>query len=132
MITDPIADMLTRIRNANSIKMDKVYIPFSKQKEAISKVLKEEGFISEYKVFNKNMRKSLIIFLNYHPKSKESPIRGLRRISKPGNRIYVGSSNVPRVLRGLGRAIISTSRGLLTDKGCRSNNVGGEVLLYVW
>jgi len=132
MHQDPIADMLTRIRNANAIHKDSVSMPSSKMKVGIAKILLSEGFIKDYKeVKGETGLKELVITLKYGP-SGERVITGLRRISKPGLRVTADSKNLPSVLRGLGIAIISTSKGLLTDKGCRANNVGGEVLCYVW
>ena len=126
-LTDPIADMLTRIRNANSVKHEKVDMPFSKEKEAIARILKEEGFINDYKVEGR----TLTVNLKYADK-KERVITGLKRISKPGLRVYAKSEELPRVLNGLGIAIISTSKGIMTDKEARKENIGGEVLAYIW
>ncbi|MDD3821467.1 MAG: 30S ribosomal protein S8 [Bacilli bacterium] len=131
VVTDPIADMLTRIRNANQMRYRQVEIPNSKMKEGIAKILKQEGFIKEYKVSSKTKEKVIIITLKYGPK-KERVILGLKRISKPGLRVYANVDEIPRVLNGLGVAIISTSKGLLTDKEARRERVGGEVLAYIW
>lgn len=131
MITDPIADMLTRIRNAIKLKADKVDIPASRMKIEIAKILKEEGFIKSYKII-KDKRQGLIrINLKYTPNGA-SVISDLRRISKPGRRIYVGKDGVPYVMGGLGIAILTTSYGVMTDKQCRQKGVGGEVICYVW
>ena len=132
MHQDPIADMLTRIRNANALHHEKVSMPSSKLKVNIAKILVEEGYIVSYKDFkNKEGHKELEIVLKYGPNG-EKVISGLRRISKPGLRVTADSKHIPAVLKGLGIAIISTSKGLLTDKACRKANVGGEVICYVW
>ncbi|MFW6264514.1 MAG: 30S ribosomal protein S8 [Bacillota bacterium] len=130
-ITDPIADMLTRIRNANSTNKDIVNMPASKMKINIADILKEEGFISDYKIVESYPQNSLRIYLKYGD-NDEKVISGLKRISKPGLRVYVKRDEIPRVLGGLGIAIVSTSQGLLTDKVARKNGVGGEVICYVW
>lgn len=129
-LTDPIADMLTRIRNANSVKHEKVDMPFSKEKEAIANVLKEEGFILNYKIIQDGNKKNIRVYLKYVEGTQV--IKGIKRISKPGRRVYSGAVEMPRVLSGLGIAIVSTPKGIVTDKFCRINNVGGEVLCYVW
>lgn len=131
MHQDPIADMLTRIRNANAIHKDSVSIPSSKIKVGIAKILLSEGYIKNYTEENNNGLKSLTVELKYGPNG-ERVISNLKRISKPGLRVTTDSKNIPSVLNGLGIAIISTSKGLLTDKACRANNVGGEVICYVW
>ena len=131
VMTDPIADMLTRIRNANSVHHDKVEIPCSKIKVAIAEILKNEGFIKDFKVVKKDVQDELVLTLKYGEK-KERVISGLKCISKPGLRVYAKAENIPRVLNGLGIAIISTSKGVMTDKEARKENVGGEVLAYVW
>lgn len=131
MITDPIADMLTKIRNAIKLKADKVDIPASRMKIEIAKILKEEGFIKSYKII-KDKRQGLIrINLKYTPNGV-SVISDLKRISKPGRRIYVGKDEIPHVMGGLGIAILTTSQGVMTDKECRQKGVGGEVICYVW
>lgn len=130
-ITDPIADMLTRIRNANSARHETVDIPASNMKKAIAEILNEEGYIKSYQVIDDNKQGVIRVALKYGP-SKEKVISGIKRISKPGLRIYAGASEVPKVLGGLGIAIISTSRGVMTDKKARQENIGGEVLAYVW
>ena len=131
VVTDTIADMLTRIRNANSMSYEEVSVPSSKLKVEIARILKEEGFIKDYKVENNGVEKNILLTLKYG-KKKEKVITGLKRISKPGLRVYVRSDEVPKVLNGLGIAIISTSKGIMTDKEARKLNIGGEVLAYVW
>ncbi len=130
MWSDPIADMLTRIRNAVRIKADKVDMPASRLKLEIAKILKEEGFIRAYKILKHKRQGILRLNLKYN--DGESLITGLKKISKPGRRVYVGSADVPRVMGGVGIAIISTSRGVLSDKNARREKVGGEVMCYVW
>ena len=127
VVTDTIADMLTRIRNANQMRYETVEIPTSKIKVEIANILKEEGFIKEYKVEGR----TLTLMLKY-AENKERVITGLKRISKPGLRVYAKSDEIPKVLNGLGIAIISTSRGIMTDKEARKQNIGGEVLAYIW
>lgn len=129
--SDPIADMLTRIRNANLAYLETVEIPASKIKTEIARILKEEGYINDFVVDSSSGHDIIRIHLKYGPK-KERVITGLKRVSKPGRRIYVGKDNVPRVLRGLGIAIISTSKGLVTDRDARRLGEGGEVICYVW
>ena len=131
MLTDPIADMLTRIRNANSNKNASFSMPSSTMKKQIAKILKEEGFISDYAVVTEDGKTTLTITLKYG-ENGERIISGLKRISKPGLRVYAEVNELPRVLNGLGIAIISTSAGVITDKKARENNVGGEVIAYVW
>lgn len=130
MLTDPIADMLTRIRNSVTIKAEKVDIPISKIKLEIAKILKEEGFIRAYKILKDRKQGILRVIPKYM--ESESVISGLKRISKPGRRVYVGSEDIPRVMGGLGVAILTTSKGILSDKSCRRDNVGGEVICHVW
>jgi small subunit ribosomal protein S8 len=130
-ITDPIADMLTRIRNANNVNKDVVDIPASNLKINIAKTLKDEGFIKEYKIIDNYPQNKIRVYLKYG-KNDEKVISGLKRISKPGLRVYVDKDEIPRVLGGLGIAVISTSRGILTDKQARNEGIGGEVLCYVW
>ena len=130
MVTDPIADMLTRIRNANQMRYKEVEVPASKMKKEIARILKSEGFIVDYKVKKNNIQDILVLSLKYV--DKERVITGLKRISKPGLRVYVKAEEVPSVLNGLGIAIISTSKGVMTDKEARANSLGGEVLAYVW
>ena len=128
---DPIADMLTRIRNANMSKHESVLVPKSKTKLAIAEILKNEGFIVDYKTTAENGVNMIEITLKYGPNG-EKVIQGLKRISKPGLRIYANAEQLPQVLNGLGIAIVSTSKGIVTDKVARKMNVGGEVLAYVW
>jgi small subunit ribosomal protein S8 len=130
-MTDPIADMLTRLRNANSAYHDKVVMPHSKLKANIAEILKREGYIAGYRDEQGDVTKHLVIELKYGP-NRERSIAGLRRVSKPGLRVYAKSTNLPKVLGGLGVAIISTSGGLLTDRQANKQGVGGEVLAYVW
>jgi small subunit ribosomal protein S8 len=130
MVTDPIADMLTRIRNANQMRYKEVEVPASKMKNEIARILKAEGFIVDYKVKKNNIQDILVLSLKYV--DKERVITGLKRISKPGLRVYVKAEEVPSVLNGLGIAIISTSKGVMTDKEARANSLGGEVLAYIW
>ena len=129
-ITDPIADMLTRIRNANSARHDTVDVPASNMKKSIAQILLDEGYIKSYQIVNDGTQGVIHITLKYNGKDKV--ITGLRRVSKPGLRVYVGADELPRVLRGLGIAIISTSKGVMTDKAARAAHVGGEVLAFVW
>ena len=130
-ITDPIADMLTRIRNANSAKHDSVDVPASNMKKAIAEILLEEGYIKSYQIVDDGTQGIIRIALKYNA-DKGKVIQGLRRVSKPGLRVYAGADELPKVLKGLGIAIISTSKGVMTDKKARSLNVGGEVLAFVW
>ncbi|WP_297950831.1 30S ribosomal protein S8 [uncultured Lactobacillus sp.] len=131
VMTDPIADYLTRIRNANMAKHDSVEIPASNIKKSISEILKREGFIRDYEVADDNKQGVIKVFLKYGPNG-ERVISGLKRISKPGLRNYVGAEDLPKVLNGLGIAIVSTSAGVITDKEARQKSVGGEVIAYVW
>ena len=130
-MTDPIADMLTRIRNANQNRAHDVTMPSSNMKEKIATILKDEGFIEDYKVEKNDVQNVLTLTLKYS-ENKERVITGLKRISKPGLRVYAKAENIPRVLNGLGIAIISTPKGVMTDKLARKNNVGGEVIAYIW
>lgn len=132
-LTDPIADMLTRIRNANMVYHEMVDMPLSKMRLEIAKILKEEGYIRNFKIVNdpKKPFASLRLFLNYGP-NRERIIQGLRRISKPGRRIYVQKDGLPKVMGGLGIALISTSRGIMTDSTARKLGLGGEVICYIW
>ena len=131
VVTDPIADMLTRIRNANAMKYKEVSMPASKTKTEIARILKDEGFIADYKIRNDKPQKALVLTLKYTNK-KERVITGLKRISKPGLRVYTKSTDVPKVLNGFGIAIISTSKGIMTDKEARKESLGGEVMAYIW
>ena len=130
-ITDPIADMLTRIRNANSARHDTVDVPASNMKKSIAQILLDEGYIKNFQVVEDGTQGVIHISLKYNA-GKEKVISGLRRVSKPGLRVYVGADELPRVLRGLGIAIVSTSKGVMTDKAARAAHVGGEVLAFVW
>ena len=130
-MTDPIADMLTRVRNANAAHKESVSIPHSKIKERIAEILKREGYIGGFSVIDETVGKTLVVDLKYGP-NREKSIAGVRRVSKPGLRVYAKSTALPKVLGGLGVAIISTSSGLLTDRQCESKGVGGEVLAYIW
>ena len=129
-ITDPIADMLTRIRNANSARHDTVDVPTSNMKKSIAQILLDEGYIKSYQIVDDGTQGVIHITLKYNGKDKV--ITGLRRVSKPGLRVYVGADELPRVLRGLGIAIVSTSKGVMTDKAARAAHIGGEVLAFVW
>ncbi len=133
VVTDTIADMLTRIRNANQMRYKEVVVPASKIKIEISRILKAEGFIADYRVEKSEdeAQGNIILTLKYG-ENKERVITGLKRISKPGLRVYAKNNEIPKVLNGLGIAIISTSRGIMTDKEARKENIGGEVLAYVW
>jgi len=131
VVTDTIADMLTRIRNANQMRYEQVNVPASNVKKEIARILKEEGFINDYKIVDNDAQGSIQITLKYTDK-KERVINGLKRISKPGLRVYVQKNEVPKVLNGLGIAIISTSKGIMTDKEARKENIGGEVIAYIW
>lgn len=131
-MSDPIADMLTRIRNANTAKHDSVDIPSSKMKIAIANILVEEGYVEKYELVDNGNFKDIRIFLKYTANKSERIISGLKRISKPGLRIYANREELPRVLGGLGTAIISTNNGVITDREARKLNVGGEVLAFVW
>ena len=130
-MTDPIADMLTRVRNANSAHHDTVSMPYSKLKKHIAEILQAEGYIASWKVEEAEVGQTLTIDLKYGP-NRERSIAGVRRVSKPGLRVYAKSTNLPKVLGGLGVAILSTSSGLLTDRQAHEKGVGGEVLAYVW
>ena len=131
VVTDTIADMLTRIRNANQMRYEEVKVPASNIKKEIARILKEEGFIEDYKIDSDNAQGTIILTLKYTNK-KERVITGLKRISKPGLRVYAKNTEIPKVLNGLGIAIISTSKGIMTDKEARKENIGGEVLAYIW
>ena len=131
-ITDPIADMLTRIRNANSAKHDTVDVPASNMKKSIAQILLDEGYIKNYQLIDDGTQGIIRITLKYVQPNKEKVITGLRRVSKPGLRVYAGADEMPRVIKGLGIAIVSTSKGVMTDKQARAQHVGGEVLAFVW
>ena len=129
-LTDPIADMLTRIRNANAVMHEKVDMPHSNLKEKIAEILKEEGYISNFKTITEGNKKNIRVYLKYS--GKERVIKGIKRISTPGRRVYSSVEGMPRVLSGLGIAIVSTSKGIVTDKVARRENIGGEILAFVW
>ncbi len=131
-MSDPIADMLTRIRNANSAKHDTLEVPSSKVKEAIANILLSEGYIQGFEILEDGPKKTMKITLKYGASKNEKVINGIKRISKPGLRVYAASDEMPRVLGGLGIAIVSTNKGIVTDKFARQNGVGGEILAYVW
>ncbi|HHT90014.1 MAG: 30S ribosomal protein S8 [Bacillota bacterium] len=131
VMTDPIADMLTRIRNASSVKHESVDIPRSKLKEELARILKDEGFIREYKVVEDDKQGMIRVYLKYDA-NKGQVLKGIKRISKPGLRVYANKDEVPRVLGGLGVAILSTSQGIMTDRLARKEGIGGEVICYVW
>ena len=131
IVNDPIADMLTRIRNANQMRYLEVEVPASKIKVEIARILKEEGFITDYKIKKNPVQNIIVLNLKYGEK-KERVITGLKRISKPGLRVYAKAEEVPRVLNGLGIAVLSTSKGIMTDKEARKQTLGGEVLAYIW
>ena len=130
-VTDPIADLLTRIRNANQMRYNEVVIPSSNMKLEIVKILEREGFITSYKIEKSEVQDNIIVTLKYG-KNKERVISGLKRISKPGLRVYAKAEEIPTVLNGLGIAIVSTSKGVMTGKEARKENLGGEVLAYIW
>lgn len=130
VMTDPIADMLTRIRNANQMKYETVDIPASKLKKEILEVLKQEGYIVGYKIIKKDVQDTLRVNLKYL--GNERVVKGLKRISKPGLRVYAKNNEIPKVLNGLGIAVVSTSRGIMTDREARKQKVGGEILAFVW
>ncbi len=131
-MSDPIADMLTRIRNANTAKHDTVDIPSSKMKLAIADILVDEGYIAKYDLVDEGNFKNIRVYLKYNNNKNERVISGIKRISKPGLRVYAGKEDLPKVLGGLGTAIISTNQGVITDKKARELKVGGEVLAFIW
>lgn len=131
VMTDPIADMLTRIRNAHSVNHDKVDVPASRLKAELARILKEEGYVRDFKLIQDKGRPTIRLFLKYGPQRRRV-ITGIRRISKPGLRVYAGKDEIPRVLGGLGVAVLSTSKGVLSDRQARQEGVGGEVICYVW
>ncbi len=131
-MSDPIADMLTRIRNANMRKHDTVEVPASKMKVAIANILVNEGYVEKYELTGEGAQKTIVLTLKYTAGKAERVISGLKRISKPGLRVYAGKENMPKVLGGLGTAIVSTNAGVITDKEARKQGVGGEVLCYIW
>ena len=132
MVTDNIADMLTRIRNANTVKHQIVEIPLTRMSKAIARILKEEGFIENFEICNENIYKYLLLSLKYKGKSRERVISKIKRISKPGLRVYVNSKTLPNVLDGLGIAILSTSKGVMTNNKAKELGIGGEILCYIW
>ena len=131
-ISDTIADMLTRIRNANSAKHETVDIPASNMKKAIAQILVDEGYVKDYKVIEDGKQGIIRVALKYQGASRTPVLQGLRRVSKPGLRIYTSCEDMPRVMKGIGTAIVSTSKGVMTDKVARKENVGGEVLAFIW
>ncbi len=131
-ITDPIADMLTRIRNANDARHPTVDVPSSNMKKSIAQILLDEGYIKNFQLISDGTQGVIRITLKYNNPGREKALTGLKRVSKPGLRVYAGADELPRVLRGLGIAIVSTSKGVMTDKKAREANVGGEVLAFVW
>ncbi|HIQ99393.1 MAG TPA: 30S ribosomal protein S8 [Candidatus Scybalocola faecavium] len=131
-MSDPIADMLTRIRNANTAKHDTVDIPASKMKEAIAKILFDEGYIKSYEITGEGVTRTIKVTLKYGQDKNQKTISGIKRISKPGLRVYANAEEMPKVLGGLGVAIVSTNKGVITDKEARALHVGGEVLAFVW
>ena len=132
MLSDPIGDMLTRIRNANMARHTSVEMPSSKMKESIASILVKEGYVKSYEIVHGGVKKTMRITLKYGRTKNEKVIAGLKRISKPGLRVYAGCEDLPKVLNGLGLAIVSTNKGILTDREARSQGVGGEVLAFVW
>ena len=132
MVTDNIADMLTRIRNANMVKHQIVEVPATKMSKAIATILKEEGFIEDFEIYSKNLYQYLLLSLKYKGKSRERVISKIKRISKPGLRVYANSQTLPSVLDGLGIAIVSTSKGVMTNNKAKELGIGGEVLCYIW
>ena len=131
-MTDPIADMLTRIRNALTAKHETVEVPASKIKVAIAEILVKEGYVKGFEVVDGNVQNNIVITLKYAPVKGQKVVTGLKRVSTPGLRVYAGVDNLPKVLNGMGIAILSTSRGILTDKEAKAQHIGGEVLAYVW
>lgn len=132
VVNDTIADMLTRIRNANTARHQIVQIPLTKMTRSIASIVKEEGFVDDYEIIDEGLKSYILISLKYKGKRKQPVITSLKRISKPGLRVYANHKEIPRVLGGLGVAIISTSKGLMTDRKARHNGIGGEVLCYIW
>lgn len=131
-MTDPIADMLTRIRNALTAKHETVEVPASKIKVAIAEILVKEGYVKGFEVVDGNVQNNIVITLKYAPVKGQKVVTGLKRVSTPGLRVYAGVDNLPKVLNGMGIAILSTSKGILTDKEAKAQHVGGEVLAYIW
>lgn len=131
-MTDPIADMLTRIRNANTAKLETVEVPMSNIKLSIAQILEREGYVKKVEVVGEDVKKNIVITMNVAKNKEDRALTGIKRISKPGLRVYASKDELPRVLGGLGIAIISTNKGIITDKEARKENVGGEVLAFVW
>lgn len=131
-MTDPIADMLTRIRNALTAKHETVEVPASKIKVAIAEILVKEGYVKSYEIVEGGVQNTIVITLKYAPVKGQHVVTGLKRVSTPGLRVYAGADNLPKVLNGMGIAILSTSKGILTDKEARAQHIGGEVLAYIW
>lgn len=131
MLTDPIADLIARIRNANLVYKEEIDVPYSNMKRAIVQILKEEGYIKDFEIIDKDNKKTIKIYMKYG-RNKERAILGIERVSKPGRRVYVGKDEIPKVLNGIGMAILSTSKGILTDREAKKIGEGGEVLLLIW
>lgn len=131
-MTDPIADMLTRIRNALTAKHETVEVPASKIKVAIAEILVKEGYVKSFEIVENAVQNTILITLKYAPNKSQKVVTGLKRVSTPGLRVYAGVDNLPRVLNGMGIAILSTSKGILTDKDAKEQHIGGEVLAYIW
>lgn len=131
MLTDPIADLITRIRNANMVYKEEIDVPYSNMKRAIVQILKEEGYIKDFEVIDKDNKKTIKIYMKYG-RNKERAILGIERVSKPGRRVYVGKDEIPKVLNGIGMVILSTSKGIVTDRVAKKIGEGGEVLLLIW
>lgn len=131
MLTDPIADLIARIRNANLVYKEEIDVPYSNMKRAIVQILKEEGYIKDFEVIDKDNKKTIKIYMKYG-RNKERAILGIERVSKPGRRVYVGKDEIPKVLNGIGMAILSTSKGIVTDRVAKKIGEGGEVLLLIW
>ncbi|MDI6861033.1 MAG: 30S ribosomal protein S8 [Caldisericia bacterium] len=131
MLTDPIADLITRIRNANMVYKEEIDVPYSNMKRAIVQILKEEGYIKDFEIIDKDNKKTIKIYMKYG-RNKERAILGIERVSKPGRRVYVGKDEIPKVLNGIGMAILSTSKGIVTDREAKKLGEGGEVLLLIW
>ncbi|MGQ9844795.1 MAG: 30S ribosomal protein S8 [Caldisericia bacterium] len=131
MFTDPIADLITRIKNANTVYKEVIEVPYSNMKRSIVQILKEEGYIKDFEIFDKDEKKTIMIYLKFG-KNKERAILGIERVSKPGRRVYVGKDEIPKVLNGIGMAIMSTPKGVISDRNAKKLGQGGEVLLLIW
>jgi small subunit ribosomal protein S8 len=131
LLTDPIADLIARIRNANMVYKEEIDVPYSNMKKAIVQILKEEGYIKDFEIIDRDNKKTIRIYMKYG-RNKERAILGIERVSKPGRRVYVGKDEIPKVLNGIGMAILSTSKGILTDREAKKIGEGGEVLLLIW